>query len=69
MQQLLEVLQDQVRKQVDVNATQMLELIGQLLQTVSALPVPAPLILPGMCECMHMRIQPGLKIMYEWMHT
>ena len=46
MQQLLEVLQEQVRKQVDVNATQMLELIGQLLQTVSALPVPAPLNSP-----------------------
>ena len=46
MQQLLEVLQDQVRRQVDVNANQMLEFIGQLLQTVSALPVPAPLNSP-----------------------
>ena len=46
MQQLLEVLQDQVWRQVDVNANQMLEFIGQLLQTVSALPVPAPLNSP-----------------------
>lgn len=58
LQQLLEVLQERVRTQVDANAAQIPQLIAQSSQTVPAATAPPPIVSPsttqrppGMCEC------------------